>query len=100
MSLPGVYHSLARRVGPLLSTMSPLLTLVRVNAVNDMLIAILNCCTKEELDEVDEEELHAHEAAVTSIDEDEVELDEHGQKVIKDKIMLVGKMSRVFALLR
>lgn len=87
-------------MGPLLSTMSPLLTLVRVNAVNDMLIAILNCCTKEELDEVDEEELHAHEAAVTSIDEDEVELDEHGQKVIKDKIMLVGKMSRVFALLR
>ncbi|KAI5452192.1 3',5'-cyclic-nucleotide phosphodiesterase (PDEase) (3':5'-CNP) [Naganishia albida] len=68
--------------------------------INDMLIAILNCCTKEELDEVDEEELHAHEAAVTPIDEDEVELDEHGQKIIKDKIMLVGKMSRVFALLR
>lgn len=65
-----------------------------------MLIAILNCCTKEELDEVDEEELHGHEATITPVDEEEVELDEHGQKVIKDKIMLVGKMSRVFALLR
>jgi serine/threonine-protein phosphatase 2B catalytic subunit len=68
--------------------------------VNDMLIAILNCCTKEELDEVDVEELHADEAAITPIDEEEVELDAQGQKVIKDKIMLVGKMSRVFALLR
>jgi serine/threonine-protein phosphatase 2B catalytic subunit len=57
-------------------------------------------CTKEELDEVDEEELSAHEAAITPIDEEEVELDAQGQKVIKDKIMLVGKMSRVFALLR
>lgn len=65
-----------------------------------MLIAILNCCTKEELDEVDEEELHAHEATITPVDEEEVELDAQGQKVIKDKIMLVGKMSRVFALLR
>ncbi|KAJ9106871.1 hypothetical protein QFC19_003000 [Naganishia cerealis] len=55
---------------------------------------------EEELDEVDEEELHAHEAAITPVDEEEVELDEHGQRVIKDKIMLVGKMSRVFALLR
>jgi serine/threonine-protein phosphatase 2B catalytic subunit len=69
-------------------------------AVNDMLIAILNCCTKEELDEVDEEELHGNEATITPVDEEEAELDEHGQKVIKDKIMLVGKMSRVFALLR
>ncbi|KAJ9127049.1 hypothetical protein QFC24_001281 [Naganishia onofrii] len=68
--------------------------------INDMLIAILNCCTKEELDEVDEEELHGNEATITPVDEEEAELDEHGQKVIKDKIMLVGKMSRVFALLR
>ncbi|KAJ9098612.1 3',5'-cyclic-nucleotide phosphodiesterase (PDEase) (3':5'-CNP) [Naganishia friedmannii] len=68
--------------------------------INDMLIAILNCCTKEELDEVDEEELHGNEATIIPVDEEEVELDEHGQKVIKDKIMLVGKMSRVFALLR
>lgn len=68
--------------------------------VNDMLIAILNCCTKEELDEADEEELGADEAAITPVDEEEVELDAQGQKVIKDKIMLVGKMSRVFALLR
>jgi serine/threonine-protein phosphatase 2B catalytic subunit len=76
------------------------LILLLAFTVNDMLIAILNCCTKEELDEVDEEELSAHEAAITPIDEEEVELDAQGQKVIKDKIMLVGKMSRVFALLR
>lgn len=82
-----------------------------------MLISILNCCTQEELEEVDEEE---EEAAV----EDDEELgersfalplprptvsdpscalaDENGdnRSAIKSKILAVGRMSRVFALLR
>lgn len=62
--------------------------------ITDMLIAILNCCTKEELEEEDEEET-IEEAPV----EEEVDSEETG-KNMKNKIMLVGKMSRVFALLR
>ena len=56
-----------------------------------MLIAILNCCSKEELDEEIEEEDEIIETA-----EDGTER----RKVIKNKILAVGRMARVFALLR
>ena len=59
--------------------------------VTDMLVAVLNSCSKEELEELEEEvppqPTHA---------EDSVER----RKVIKNKILAVGRMARVFALLR
>ena len=58
-----------------------------------MLVAVLNTCTKEELEESDEElALISHQVAP----EDSAER----RKVIKNKIMAVGRMARVFALLR
>jgi serine/threonine-protein phosphatase 2B catalytic subunit len=58
-----------------------------------MLIAILNTCSKEELDEESEEE------------PEEINREEEGhsterRRVIKNKIMAVGKMAKVFAVLR
>lgn len=61
--------------------------------VTDMLIAILNCCSKEELEEEDRLE----EAAEPVTPEDE---SQERRKVIKNKILAVGRMSKVFALLR
>ncbi len=61
--------------------------------VTDMLVAVLNTCTKEELEESDEE-IALVSQQVTS--DDSVER----RKVIKNKIMAVGRMARVFALLR
>ncbi|KAJ6555226.1 Metallo-dependent phosphatase [Mycena sp. CBHHK59/15] len=63
--------------------------------ITDMLVAVLNTCTKEELDD----ELDT--ASVTSptsptSPEESIER----RKVIKNKIMAVGRMARVFALLR
>ena len=66
--------------------------LILLLAVTDMLLAMLNCCTKEELEESSDEE-----ALVSPTrSEDSVER----RKVIKNKILAVGRMSRVFALLR
>jgi serine/threonine-protein phosphatase 2B catalytic subunit len=68
-----------------------------------MLVAVLNCCSKEELEE--EEAEAAAEAAVAeaqapmSPGKATAEAAER-RKVIKNKIMAVGRMSRVFALLR
>lgn len=79
-----------------------------------MLIAILNCCTKEELEEEEEEE----ETPMITPDSPEIEQGKHHRpvkvprahvldddnperrNVIKNKILAVGRMSRVFALLR
>jgi serine/threonine-protein phosphatase 2B catalytic subunit len=58
--------------------------------VTDMLVAVLNTCTKEELEEGDD---------LTSPALSEADLAER-RKVIKNKIMAVGRMSRVFSLLR
>ncbi len=60
--------------------------------VTDMLAAVLNTCTKEELEESDEE--LTSPASVSSEESNE------RRKVIKNKIMAVGRMARVFALLR
>ncbi|TRM60358.1 Metallo-dependent phosphatase-like protein [Schizophyllum amplum] len=57
--------------------------------ITDMLVAVLNTCTKEELEESDEE------VPVSPTEESDAR-----KKVIKNKIMAVGRMARVFALLR
>jgi serine/threonine-protein phosphatase 2B catalytic subunit len=62
-----------------------------------MLVAVLNCCTKEELDEAEaEDEPLVPEPGPTPSTEEMAER----RKVIKNKIMAVGRMARVFALLR
>ncbi|BEI83539.1 hypothetical protein CcaverHIS002_0401430 [Cutaneotrichosporon cavernicola] len=64
--------------------------------ITDMLIAILNCCTKEELEE--EEETPMITPETPEADTDEVSAER--RQVIKNKILAVGRMSRVFSLLR
>ncbi|EGN92500.1 hypothetical protein SERLA73DRAFT_172829 [Serpula lacrymans var. lacrymans S7.3] len=59
--------------------------------ITDMLVAVLNTCTKEELEESEEEVV-----SPVSQPEDTIER----RKVIKNKILAVGRMARVFALLR
>lgn len=83
-----------------------------------MLIAILNCCTKEELEEEEEEETPMITPESPQLGERELPLplqtgsrrsrlmsvedenDPERRQVIKNKILAVGRMSRVFALLR
>jgi hypothetical protein len=60
--------------------------------VTDMLVAVLNTCTKEELEEFDEE----IPSSPSSPGSDSAER----RKIIKGKILAVGRMARVFALLR
>jgi hypothetical protein len=62
-----------------------------------MLVAVLNCCTKEELEEEEAEPLVS--PTDTSVDNTD-EAVAARRKAIKNKIMAVGRMSRVFALLR
>ena len=62
--------------------------------VTDMLVAVLNTCTKEELEEDEDESGLISPTSISS--EESVER----RKVIKNKIMAVGRMARVFALLR
>ena len=57
-----------------------------------MLVAVLNCCSKEEL--LDESSSDEETSIVKP--EDAVER----RKVIKNKILAVGRMARVFSLLR
>lgn len=61
--------------------------------VTDMLIAILNTCSKEELDEATEEDPE-------DIDAEEGHDSTERRRVIKNKILAVGKMAKVFAVLR
>lgn len=58
-----------------------------------MLLALLNCCTKEELEESSDEETLISPTTPS-------EESQERRKVIKNKILAVGRMSRVFALLR
>lgn len=58
-------------------------------SVNDMLLSLLNICTKEELEEEDI-------GLVPETPEEHAER----KRVIKSKILAVGRVSRVFALLR
>ena len=56
-------------------------------------MAVLNTCTKEELEEHDED-LSIMSPTTVSVEHAE------RRKIIKNKIMAVGRMARVFALLR
>jgi len=64
--------------------------------VTDMLLAILNICSKEELAE---EETKAIAAAAPKVPVTPEEAAERRQ-IIKNKILAIGKMSRVFSVLR
>ncbi|KAJ7154667.1 Metallo-dependent phosphatase-like protein [Mycena filopes] len=65
--------------------------------ITDMLVAVLNTCTKEELeDDEDVAMIPSPTSPVSPTTEESVER----RKVIKNKIMAVGRMARVFALLR
>ncbi|KAJ6532762.1 serine/threonine-protein phosphatase 2B catalytic subunit A1 [Mycena vulgaris] len=65
--------------------------------ITDMLVAVLNTCTKEELeDDEDVAMISSPTSPVSPTSEESVER----RKVIKNKIMAVGRMARVFALLR
>lgn len=59
-----------------------------------MLVAVLNTCSKEELDEESDEE-----PSVVTPQSPTTENAER-RKVIKNKILAVGRISRVFSLLR
>lgn len=63
------------------------ITLIR-RTVTDMLIAVLNTCTKEELEESSDEESASDDGKAAR------------RKVIRNKILAVGRMARVFSLLR
>lgn len=56
-----------------------------------MLLSLLNICTKEELEEEDEGPVKVKESAEEYAER---------KRVIKSKILAVGRVSRVFALLR
>ncbi|GAA5905825.1 serine/threonine-protein phosphatase 2B catalytic subunit [Sporobolomyces salmoneus] len=70
--------------------------------ITDMLIAMLGICSKEELDEEDEET--EEEAILAEGEEAEPELTEEEiaerRAAIKNKILAVGKMSKLFSVLR
>lgn len=59
-----------------------------LSKVTDMLIAVLNTCTKEELEESSDDESTSDSGKAAR------------RKVIRNKILAVGRMSRVFSLLR
>lgn len=92
MPLPGPYHSLVKRVrNPHMYCKNTNLSVFSL--VTDMLLALLNCCTKEELEESSDEETLISPTTPS-------EESQERRKVIKNKILAVGRMSRVFALLR
>ncbi|KAF8586798.1 Metallo-dependent phosphatase [Ramaria rubella] len=64
--------------------------------IAEMLLAILNCCTQEELEDTDEEE--SEESAASGDFEGEDRL--QNREAIKNKVLAVGRIARVFELLR
>lgn len=68
--------------------------------ITDMLIAILGICSKEELDEEEDEMPLVTEEAQSDPDSPDAAASAERRQAIKNKIMAVGKMSRVFAVLR
>jgi serine/threonine-protein phosphatase 2B catalytic subunit len=61
-----------------------------------MLVAVLNTCTKEELEDQEDVAMVAPTSPISPTSEES----DARRKVIKNKILAVGRMSRVFALLR
>ena len=71
-------------------------------AVTDMLISILNTCTQEELEEEDSDDDAALEPLAETPAEAVSPTDDAAEKrqAVKNKILAIGRMSRVFALMR
>ena len=72
--------------------------------ITDMLIAILNTCSKEEL-ETDTptpsiESVESVEAPTPPVEKDAIETSEAKKRAIKNKILAIGRLSRVFQVLR
>ncbi|EJD05616.1 serine/threonine protein phosphatase 2B [Fomitiporia mediterranea MF3/22] len=63
--------------------------------ITEMLVAVLNTCSKEELDESSEEE-----EVLTTPASPTTDAAAERRKIIKNKILAVGRISRVFSLLR
>ncbi|KAJ5134865.1 hypothetical protein N7448_000113 [Penicillium atrosanguineum] len=70
--------------------------------ITDMLIAILNTCSKEELEEEEEETPTSASVDTTSpsLSTDAAEASEVRRRAIKNKILAIGRLSRVFQVLR
>jgi serine/threonine-protein phosphatase 2B catalytic subunit len=72
--------------------------------VTDMLIAILNTCSKEELDEPDTPAASPPISAPSSVPFSATTVDpestEFKRRAIKNKILAIGRLSRVFQVLR
>ena len=63
-----------------------------------MLIAILHCCTAEELEETDSEDDTKTTAMIEATEAEEAAAQRRA--AIKNKILAVGKMRRMFQVLR
>lgn len=100
MSSPGAYHLSVKRV----SGIKCLVWLCHRHTINafilylvtDMLLAILNICSKEELAEDDTKVITPTSPKVAVTAEEAAER----RQIIKNKILAIGKMSRVFSVLR
>jgi len=92
MRLRGVCLSLAPRVSVVIF-FHELRVIMIVSPVTEMLLAILSICSQEELDEPGSED----EAGMEGVDEAAIAARKHQ---IKRKILAVGRMRRVFQLLR
>ncbi|KAF8318716.1 serine/threonine protein phosphatase 2B [Clavulina sp. PMI_390] len=68
--------------------------------IADMLIAILGCCSKEELEEEEEDLIIESPKLRHGEIKSTLEEKEERRKAIRNKILAVGRMSRVFSLLR
>lgn len=66
------------------------------HVVTEMLGAVLNCCTKEELEEAEAEEALLPPMSPTTA----LAHASERRKIIRNKIRAIGRVSRVFALLR
>jgi serine/threonine-protein phosphatase 2B catalytic subunit len=79
----------------LLSSFRTICLIARSPLVTDMLVAVLNCCTKEELEEEDEPM-----SPLMTPTSPTSPLSQERRNVIRNKIKAVGRVARVFSLLR
>ncbi|KAF3009622.1 3',5'-cyclic-nucleotide phosphodiesterase (PDEase) (3':5'-CNP) [Curvularia kusanoi] len=68
--------------------------------ITDMLIAICNTCSKEELEEETPSSLASGPASPTPLANMDPESTEFKRRAIKNKILAIGRLSRVFQVLR
>jgi len=61
-----------------------------------MLVAVLNTCTQEELMESSDDESAVSSPTIKSPGDDSVER----RRIVRNKILAVGRMARVFSVLR